>query len=115
MSRENILFIGGFILIEVIQYKILKILKYKILKDLQKKTGHAKLLFSTYSYGVQYRVELKSSVQCSPYFRKYFETPCIKGMIVSKISDQFSDITIVLEFFRITYKLAFFPDIEIVV
>ena len=30
----------------------------------------------------------------------YFETPCIKRMTVSKVSDQFGDITIVLEFFR---------------
>ena len=40
-------------------------------------------------------------MQCSPYFRRYFETLCIK-LIVSKLSDLFSDITIVLEFSKWT-------------
>ena len=40
-----------------------------------------------------------------PYFKKQFETPCIKLMIFSKVSDEFSDITIVLEFFKWTIQL----------
>ena len=40
-----------------------------------------------YSYGVQYSMNWKSSVQCSLYFRRYFETPCIKLMMVLKLSD----------------------------
>ena len=44
-------------------------------------------------------------MQCSPYFRRYFETPGIKLMIVLKLSDQFNDITIVLEFSKWTIQL----------
>ena len=36
---------------------------------------------------------------------RYFETPCIKLMIVSKLSDLFSNITIVLEFSKWTTQL----------
>ena len=53
----------------------------KIVKDLLKKNGarnSLSLFLSTYSYGVQKRIDLKSSMQCPPYFKKYFETPCIK-------------------------------------
>ena len=47
-------------------------------------------------------------MQChamSSYFKKYLETPCIKRMIVSKVSDQISDITIALEFSKWAIQL----------
>ena len=36
---------------------------------------------------LQYSMNWKSSMQCSPYCQKIFETPCIKLMIVSKKSN----------------------------
>ena len=52
-----------------------------------RETGHAKLFLNAYSYGVQYSMDWKLINAMFLYFGKYFETPCIKWMIVSKVSD----------------------------
>ena len=43
-----------------------------------KEQGNAKLFLSTYLCSIQNSMDWKSSIECAPYFKKHFETPCIK-------------------------------------